>query len=153
MRQLVVFLATGAGAGYAPYAPGTAGSLIGLIVGCLVFAPIWRRSPAACLMIFVVVLITSCWIAGSADQILGDHDSGKIVIDEILGMVATMFLNPTGWVALAAGFALFRFFDIIKPFPASLIDRRVRGGAGVVLDDIAAGIYANLVLQVARRLF
>jgi phosphatidylglycerophosphatase A len=63
-----------------------------------------------------------------------------------------MFMNPTGWISLLAGFALFRLFDIIKPFPASYIDRRVRGGAGVMLDDMAAAIYANLVLQVARRL-
>jgi phosphatidylglycerophosphatase A len=67
-------------------------------------------------------------------------------------MVATMFLNPIGWISLAAGFALFRIFDIIKPFPASYLDRRLHGGVGVVLDDIAAGIYANLVLQAARRL-
>jgi phosphatidylglycerophosphatase A len=103
-------------------------------------------------MVFVVVFVIACWIAGSADKLLGEHDSSKIVLDEVLGMVATMFMNPTGWIGLAAGFALFRIFDIIKPFPASFIDRRVRGGAGVMLDDIAAGIYANLVLQVARRL-
>jgi phosphatidylglycerophosphatase A len=151
-RQVIIFFATGAWSGYVPFAPGTAGSVVGLIIGGLVCAPIWRRSPAAFLMVFIVVLIASCWIAGSAEQILGEHDSSKIVIDEVLGMVVTTFMNPTGWVSLAAGFALFRFFDIIKPFPASFFDRRVRGGAGVVLDDIAAGIYANLVLQAARRL-
>jgi phosphatidylglycerophosphatase A len=152
MRQLVIFIATGAWSGYAPFAPGTAGSIVGLIAGYLAFAPIWRRSPAAFLMVFVIVFVVACWIAGSAEKILGEHDSSRIVLDEVLGMVATMFMNPTGWVTLAAGFALFRFFDIIKPFPASFIDRRVRGGAGVMLDDLAAGIYANLVLQAARRL-
>ena len=150
MRQLVIFIATGAWSGYAPFAPGTFGSIVGLIVGCLVFAPIWRRSPAAFLIVFVIVFVLACWIAGCAEKMLGEHDSSKIVLDEVLGMVATMFMNPTGWISLAAGFALFRIFDIIKPFPASLIDRRVRGGAGVMLDDIAAGIYANLVLQAAR---
>ena len=153
MRQVVIFFATGAWSGYAPVAPGTAGSVVGLIVGCLVFAPIWRRSPAAFLMVFLIVFVTSCWIAGRAEKIFGEHDSSRIVIDEVLGMVATMFLNPTGWISLAAGFALFRIFDIIKPFPASYLDRRLHGGAGVMLDDIAAGIYANLVLQAARRLF
>ncbi len=151
MRQLVIFIATGAGSGYAPFAPGTAGSIVGLIVG-LIVAPLWRRAPAAFLILFVIVFALSCWIAGRAEQILGEHDSSKIVLDEVIGMVATMFLNPTGWLSLAAGFALFRFFDIIKPFPASFIDRGVRGGAGVMLDDIAAGVYANLVLQAARRL-
>jgi phosphatidylglycerophosphatase A len=153
MRYLVIFIATGAWSGYVPVAPGTAGSIVGLIIGCWCFAPIWRRSPAAFLMLFVIVFVVACWIAGSAEKILGNHDSSKIVLDEVLGMVATMFMNPTGWIALASGFALFRFFDIIKPFPASFIDRRVRGGVGVMLDDIAAGIYANLVLQAARRLF
>jgi phosphatidylglycerophosphatase A len=151
MRQIVIFFATGAWSGYAPVAPGTAGSMVGLILAWLV-APIWRQSPAAFLMVFVIVFIAACWIAGEAEKFFGEQDSSRIVIDEVLGMVATMFLNPIGWVSLAAGFALFRIFDIIKPFPASYLDRRLHGGAGVMLDDIAAGIYANLVLQAARRL-
>lgn len=157
MRQILIFIATGAGSGYAPFAPGTFGSIVGLVVGCLIFAPIWRRSPAAFLLVFAIVFVVACWIAGRAELILGEHDSSKIVLDEVLGMVATMFLNPTGMnraglISLAAGFTLFRIFDIIKPFPASLIDRRLRGGTGVMLDDMAAAVYANLVLQVARRL-
>jgi phosphatidylglycerophosphatase A len=152
MRQLVIFIATGAWTGYMPFAPGTFGSIVGLLIGYLCFAPLWRRSPVACLMVFAIVFVLACWIAGSAEKVLGEHDSSKIVLDEVLGMVATMFMNPTGWISLVAGFALFRLFDIIKPFPASYIDRRVRGGAGVMLDDMAAAIYANLVLQVARRL-
>lgn len=151
MRQLVIFIASGAWSGYLPYAPGTFGSVVGLVAG-LAVAPIWRRSPFTFLMLFVVVLVVSCRIAGHAERIFGEHDSSKIVLDEVLGMIAAMFLNPTGWAALAAAFALFRIFDIIKPFPASLIDRRLRGGAGVMLDDVVAGIYANLVLQAARRL-
>jgi phosphatidylglycerophosphatase A len=152
MRQIIIFLATGGGAGYAPFAPGTVGSVVGLILGYFLCAPLWRRSPAAFAMAFIVVLAASCWVAGSADKILGDHDSSKIVLDEVLGMIVAMFMNPTGWMFLVAAFALFRIFDIIKPFPAGFIDRRVRGGAGVMLDDIAAGVYANLVLQAARRL-
>jgi phosphatidylglycerophosphatase A len=152
MRQIIIFFATGAGSGYAPFAPGTAGSVVGLIVGCLLFAPIWRRSPAAFILIFLIVFIASCWVAGSAEKIFGEQDSSHIVIDEVLGMVVTMFMNPTGWIWLAIGFALFRIFDIIKPFPASYLDRHIHGGGGVMLDDIAAGIYANLVLQVVRRL-
>ena len=153
MRQFVIFIATGAWSGYAPFVPGTAGSIVGMAAGYFIFAPIWRRSPTVFLLAFVLVFALGCWVAGRAEQFLGEHDSSKIVLDEIFGMVATMFMNPTGWIALAAGFALFRLFDIIKPFPASFIDRRIRGGAGVMLDDMAAGIYANLVLQAARRLF
>jgi phosphatidylglycerophosphatase A len=151
VRQIIIFLATGAWSGYAPVAPGTAGSVVGLILACLV-APIWRRSPAAFLMLFVIVFIAACWIADEAEKLFGEQDSSRIVIDEVLGMIATMFLNPIGWISLAAGFALFRIFDIIKPFPAGYLDRHLHGGGGVMLDDIAAGIYANLVLQAARRL-
>ena len=152
MRQLIIFIATGAWTGYAPFAPGTFGSIVGLLIGYLV-APVWRHSPAAFLMGFAIAFALACAIAGRAEKMLGEHDSSKIVLDEVLGMVATMFMNPVTWISLAAGFALFRILDIIKPFPASLIDRRVRGGAGVMLDDMAAAIYANLVLQAARRLF
>ena len=156
MRQLLIFIATGAWSGYAPFAPGTFGSIVGLIASCLIFAPIWRRSPAAFLLTFAIVFVIACWVAGRAESILGEHDSSKIVLDEVLGMAATLFLNPTGMnrtglMSIAVGFALFRFFDIIKPFPASLIDRRVRGGTGVMLDDMAAAVYANLVLQAVRR--
>jgi phosphatidylglycerophosphatase A len=73
------------------------------------------------------------------------------VLDEILGMIATMFLNPTEWLWLAAGFVLFRVLDIIKPWPAIRFDR-MRGGSGVMLDDLAAGVYANVTLQVLRRI-
>ncbi|MGH7917627.1 MAG: phosphatidylglycerophosphatase A family protein, partial [Candidatus Binataceae bacterium] len=99
----------------------------------------------------VVMFLLACWIAGKAETIFGRHDSPHIVIDEVLGMLAAMFMNPTGWPFLLGSFLLFRFFDILKPFPASVIDRRVRGGFGVMLDDVAAGIYANIVLQVLRR--
>ncbi|MGH7934914.1 MAG: phosphatidylglycerophosphatase A family protein [Candidatus Binataceae bacterium] len=152
MRQIVIFFATAIYTGYAPKAPGTAGSVVGLILAWAAFAPLWRESPAAFLLIFVLIFAVSCWIAGAAEKIFDAHDSPHIVIDEVLGMIATMFMNPTAWPYLAGGFVLFRFFDILKPFPASLIDRRMRGGAGVMLDDLAAGVYANIVLQVLRRL-
>lgn len=125
--------------------------MVGLILACLV-APGARRSPAVFLMGFAMVFVGACWVAGEAEKIFGAHDSARIVIDEVFGMVATMFLIPVGMVWLVAGFALFRIFDIIKPFPASYLDRHLHGGAGVMLDDLAAGIYANLVLQAARRL-
>src|SRR5579864_3301814 len=135
MRQIIIFFATGAWSGYAPVAPGTAGSLVGSILACLV-APIGQKWPAAFLIGFVIIFIAACWIAGEAEKLFGEQDSSRIVIDEVLGMVATMFLIPIGWVSLVAGFALFRIFDIIKPFPASYLDRHLHGGAGVMLDDI-----------------
>lgn len=150
MRTLIIFLASGAYAGYIPWAPGTAGAVLGLILGWLLFAPIWEHAPGAFVMLFGVIFAGSCVVAGSAEKIFGEHDSAHIVIDEILGMIAAMFLIPAGWAWMAACFALFRFFDIIKPWPANRLDR-VDGGAGVMLDDLAAGIYANVVLQILRR--
>lgn len=152
MNSLIILLATGIYSGYAPVAPGTAGSVVGVIFGYFVCAPLWHRSPVAFVAAFVVVFAASCWIAGRAEEIFQQRDCSHIVIDEVLGMVATMFLNPLGWPYLAAGFVAFRVFDIIKPFPAGLIDRRLPGGSAVMLDDLAAGVYANLALRILAHL-
>lgn len=152
VRSVVIFFATGFGSGFSPIAPGTAGSIVGALVVGLVFGPLWRRSVTLALLVFAIVFIASCRIAGEAERIFNEHDSPKIVIDEVLGMAATMFLNPLGWQYMAAGFLIFRLFDIIKPPPARWIDREVGGGAGVMLDDLAAAVYANLALQLIARL-
>jgi phosphatidylglycerophosphatase A len=152
MRALVIFFATGIYTGYSPYASGTAGSVVGLILSWLVFWPLWERSPALCLAIFAVAFIVACWISDEAERIFDEHDSSKIVIDEVLGMVFTMFGNPMTWPYLLAGFLLFRLFDIIKPFPAGYIDAHIRNGIGVMVDDLAAAVYANIVLQIAARI-
>ena len=148
MRQVIIFLASGAYTGYSPFAPGTAGSVVGLIIGYFLCAPAWQHEPMFFVAIFAAVMVLACLIAGRAEEIFGEHDSSRIVLDEVLGMIATMFLNPLGWLSLLGGFLLFRLFDIIKPFPASLIDRRMPGGPGVMLDDLFAGIYANIVLRI-----
>ena len=151
MRSLIIFFATGAYTGYSPFAPGTAGSVVGLIIGYFC-APMWRAEPMVFIAIFAAVFFVSCLIAGRAEEIFGEHDSSRIVLDEVLGMIATMYLNPLGWVWLLGGFLLFRLFDIVKPFPASTIDRRMPGGPGVMLDDLFAGIYANIVLRILAHL-
>jgi phosphatidylglycerophosphatase A len=151
MRALIIFFATGIYTGYAPIAPGTAGSVVGLVLAWAVFGPLWTASPVVCLIVFTIAFIPACWISTRAEVIFGQHDSPHIVLDEVLGMVATMFGNPLTWPYLLSGFLMFRFFDVIKPFPANLLDRRVPGGAGVMLDDLAAAIYANIVLQVIGR--
>lgn len=86
-------------------------------------------------------------IAAAADAMLGEHDSGRIVIDEVAGMLVALAGLPRSLWALALAFALFRFFDVVKLWPADWIDRRWAGGAGVVLDDVASGVYANLVAR------
>jgi phosphatidylglycerophosphatase A len=152
METLIRFAATGGYIGYIPAAPGTFGSIEGLVLGWLVFSPITQRSTVAAIALFALLFAGGCWIAGRAERILVQHDSSRIVIDEILGMVAATFLLPARWPWMLAAFGLFRLFDILKPYPASRIDRQVRGGIGVMLDDLAAAIYANLILQVAWRL-
>jgi phosphatidylglycerophosphatase A len=151
MRALIIFFATGVYSGYSPFAPGTAGSVVGMILSWAVFERLWDRSPALALAIFAVAFAVACWIAGRAEEIFQEHDSPRIVIDEVLGMVFTMFGNPRTIPFYLLGFFLFRLFDVIKPFPAGLIDRALGGGIGVMLDDIAASVYANIVLQVVWR--
>jgi phosphatidylglycerophosphatase A len=150
-RTLITFVATGAFIGYAPAIPGTVGSVIGLFLVRFAAWPVWRYSPGGFLIGFGLMFIGGCSVADRAERILAEPDSSLIVIDEILGMVATMFGNSVAWPWLIAGFALFRLFDIIKPWPASWFDR-MRGGAGIMLDDLAAAFYANISLQVLRRI-
>jgi phosphatidylglycerophosphatase A len=150
MRGVILFLATGFYSGYAPYAPGTAGSVAGVLLVWAVTAPLARRSPLGAAVLIAALFGAGCWVAGRAEEILGQRDSPHIVIDEIVGMAVTMYLNPASWAALGVGFALFRLFDIVKLEPARVIDRRMRGGVAVMLDDVAAAIYANLVLHALR---
>ena len=152
MRALIIFFATGIYSGYSPIAPGTAGSVVGMAVVWLVFGPLWAHSPALCLIVFAIAFAIACWISDRAEKIFDTHDDSRIVLDEVLGMPATMFGNPISFGWLMLGFLLFRIADVIKPWPANVIDRRMRNGAGVMLDDLAAAIYANIVLQVIWRL-
>lgn len=151
MPSLVVFFATGFYSGYAPVAPGTAGSVVGLVLVWLVWEPLLRRSPWFCLLVFAIAFMIACWISDRAEQIFEQHDDSHIVIDEVLGMAATMLGNPTAFGWLLVGFLLFRVADVVKPWPASWFDRKMRNGAGVMLDDLAAAIYANIVLHVIVR--
>ena len=91
------------------------------------------------------------WVAGEAEKLLGEKDSPSIVIDEIVGYLISMAVVPTAWGFIIGGFFLFRVFDITKPWPIKQI-QDIRGGAGVVMDDIVAGIYTNIVLQIVSRL-
>ncbi len=150
-RLLVTFVASGGFVGFIPLLPGTAGSLLGLLVIRIAALSRWRLPSFEFLMLFVVAFIVSCGVAGSAEKIFAEPDCSAIVLDEILGMIATMLGNPTSWRWLIAGFMLFRLFDIIKPWPASWFDR-LHGGTGVMLDDLAAACYANITLRVLWRI-
>jgi phosphatidylglycerophosphatase A len=152
MRLLIIFFATGFYSGYSPIAPGTAGSVVGLAVVWLAFGPLWQYSHPLCLIVFAIAFAISCWISDRAEKIFDQHDDSRIVIDEVFGMAATMFGNPLTAGCLLMGFILFRATDVIKPWPANEIDSSMRNGAGVMLDDLVAAIYANIALHMILRL-
>lgn len=147
MRVLVLFLATGAYTGYAPVAPGTVGSLVALPL-IFLFAQLLHFAPALQVVILALTIIGACWVAGRAEEYMGEHDSGRIVIDEIIGMLTAMALLDVTAQRLVVAFLLFRLFDILKPPPARYFDRQVPGGPGVVLDDVCAGIYTNILVRI-----
>lgn len=145
----VHFLAFGFGSGLSPFAPGTAGTLAAIpLYLLLVQLPFWGY-----VAVLLVMSLVGIWICGESSRRLGVHDHGGIVWDEFAGYLLTMLAAPAGWVWMVVGFCLFRLFDIWKPWPVRRVDREVSGGFGIMFDDILAGIYAWLALQVLARLF
>lgn len=139
------WLAFGFGAGLVPWAPGTAGTLAAVPL-YLLLQPLplgWYLAALAGLT------LVGIWAVDKTQRELAAHDPGAIVWDEVLGYLLTMAAAPPGWVWAAIGFALFRVFDIWKPWPIREVDRRVPGGLGVILDDLVAGLFALGVLQAA----
>lgn len=143
LDRVAVAVATCFGIGYAPVAPGTFGTAAAVPIAWSVSAlPQWGY-----LALCAGVTLFAVWAAGRADRVFGEHDAGRIVIDEVAGFLCAMAPVSRGdWALLAAGFVLFRVADIAKPPPARWIDRRLEGGAGVVLDDVVAGVWAAAAL-------
>ena len=137
------FLAFGLGSGAAPVAPGTFGTLAGMII--YLFLP--TMDPFVYAIGIVIAAVLGVWLCGKTSSDLGVHDHGGIVWDEFVGYWITMFMAPTGIQWVLIGFVLFRLFDIIKPWPIKWIDQKVHGGLGIMLDDVIAGILAALCLQ------
>lgn len=135
-------LACGLGLGLAPRAPGTWGTLLGVAL----FLPLAALPLPAYLALLLLLGALGIWICGRTAQELGRHDPSAIVWDEVVGFLTAMIAAPAGWIWILAGFALFRFFDIAKPWPVRAAER-VRGGLGILLDDVVAGLLAFLVLQ------
>lgn len=135
-------VATVFGVGYVPIAPGTFGSAAGLIVWWLLPA-----SPVAHGVAIVIVFVLGSWGGSVAERHFGRADPGHVVIDEVMGMLITLFLNPVGWLGALGGFFLFRICDVIKPYPANRLEQ-LHGGVGVMADDAMAAVYANLTLRV-----
>jgi phosphatidylglycerophosphatase A len=147
MRSFILFLATGAYSGYAPVAPGTVGTLVA-IPFIFLSAQLFSFSVVLHLVVIVLAIAGACWVADIADRELEEHDSGKIVIDEIVGFLVARAVRDASLSRLGLAFFLFRLFDIVKPPPASFFDEKVPGGVGVVLDDVCAGLYTNLIVRI-----
>ena len=147
-EKLITFLATGFYSGLSPIAPGTAGTLAGVLI-CLICLPM----PWILRLIFVILLLAlSIYVAGQAEKIYQKKDDQRIVIDEIIGLQVTMLPVAINILTLCVAFVLFRTFDIWKPFPLKNL-QKLPGGWGVVVDDVAAGIYAGVFLWLLVYLF
>jgi phosphatidylglycerophosphatase A len=149
LDRLIVALASAGYAGFSPRAPGTVGTAVGTLV-YLLFSPF---PPLVYLLSTGAFLALSCWVSERAEVLLGQKDSPRIVIDEAAGYLITMALLPCTYTTIAGGFLFFRIFDIMKPPPAGWINRQMKGGLGVVLDDAVAGGYANALLWLLSVLY
>jgi phosphatidylglycerophosphatase A len=137
------FLAFGFGSGAAPVAPGTFGTLVAIPI----YYYLVSYGQVVLLGVTVLGLLYGIFLCDRVSKDIGVHDHGGIVWDEIIGYMVTMLWVPFAWQWMLAGFLLFRLFDIWKPYPIRLLDKRVSGGLGIMIDDVLAGIYANLVIQ------
>ncbi|MGD0914936.1 MAG: phosphatidylglycerophosphatase A [Thermodesulfobacteriota bacterium] len=143
MNRLFLLFATGFGAGYSPIAPGTAGTLVAIPIYLLLSAipfPLYELT-------LITIFFLSSWISDIAQSYWGKKDDPRIVIDEIMGFLITMLWVHRSAFSITMGFFLFRVFDIIKPPPIRRLEK-AKGGFGVVLDDVLAGVYANIILQI-----
>jgi phosphatidylglycerophosphatase A len=142
-NDFVVFLATGCFTGFLPKMPGTWGTFAGIPL-----VIISHRLTSIMQPLVAVVFVTfAAYIAGRAEILFEDRDAGPIVIDEMVGFLITLLWLPLNFLTLCLGFFLFRLFDIVKPPPISTVEKRLHGGWGIVLDDVLAGVFANVTLR------
>jgi len=144
LKRPVCFLGLGLGSGLAPKAPGTFGTLAAIPIYWLI-----KDLPLAIyLAITLVAFIAGIWICQQSADWLGKDDPSAVVWDEIVGYLITMIAAPSGWQWLLLGFVLFRFFDILKPWPISWADKSLHGGMGIMVDDVIAGLFAWAAIQI-----
>lgn len=140
--RLAILVATFGGAGYAPVAPGTVASAVGALVLWLI-----PFSGPGLAIFLVAVTVAGVWAASRVERLLGAHDPGAIVIDEVAGLTLALLAAPRTWPVVGLAFVVFRLFDVVKPFPARAAER-LPGGIGVMADDLVAGLYTLIVLLV-----
>jgi len=148
MDRLVNFVALGFGAGAAPVAPGTFGTLMAVPI----YLAIRELPVPGYVLVVAIMFVVGVWLCGRAERSLGQHDHPAIVWDEITAFQITMFAAPAGPLWIVTGFVLFRVFDIWKPWPIRALERQVKGGLGTMLDDVLAGVFALLILQASYSL-
>lgn len=148
LRHPAQLLAFGFGSGLSPVAPGTAGTIAAIPVYLLVAQ--WNL--LAYTLFVVLAAAIGIRVCGEASRQLRVHDHPGIVWDEFVGYWITMWAVPSGWQWVLAGFLIFRLYDIVKPWPVSLLDRKVGGGLGIMVDDVLAGVMACLTLHIAMAL-
>lgn len=141
MTQVALAIATVLGTGYAPFAPGTFGSAAGLVLWWLLPSNLSVAAAA-----IVITFVLGSWSGSVAERHFRGTDPGPVVIDEVLGMLITLFMNPVGPLGGILGFFLFRAADIIKPYPANKLEE-LHGGVGIMADDAMAAVYSNLALR------
>ena len=149
MNRFILLLATGFGVGYSPIAPGTSGTLVAIPVYYFlsnILSPLYEIT-------LVGFFFLSVWVSENGERFFGKKDDQRIVIDEIMGFLITMLWVPKTLLFVIIGFFLFRFFDILKPFPIPGLEKGFKGGFGIVLDDVVAGVYANIILQIISYYF
>jgi phosphatidylglycerophosphatase A len=146
LRDPVHILAFGFGAGLSPIAPGTCGTLLAAPIVALVMS----FGFAAHLAFVIATAVAGVYICGESARRLAVHDHPGIVWDEIVGFGVTMLAAPPEWYWLVAGFVLFRFFDVLKPWPIREADHSLRGGVGIMLDDVIAGVFAGAILLAVK---
>ena len=149
LKRPASFIAFGFGTGLAPKAPGTVGTLVALPIYWL----IQDWSLLAYISVVVAAFIVGIWICQTTVDWLKQQDPSSIVWDEVVGYLVTMTAAPAGWHWMVAGFVLFRLFDIWKPWPVSLADKKLHGGLGIMLDDVVAGLYAALTMWLIALFF
>ncbi|MGW8222850.1 MAG: phosphatidylglycerophosphatase A family protein [Syntrophobacteria bacterium] len=142
-NDLIIFLATGCFTGFLPKMPGTWGTFAAIPIVILAH----RTTTMVQTVTAAIFVAFAAWIAGKAEILFEGRDARPIVIDEMVGFLITLLWLPLNLLNLCLGFFLFRMFDIVKPPPISTVEKRLQSGWGVVMDDVLAGVFANVTLR------
>jgi phosphatidylglycerophosphatase A len=143
------FVAFGFGSGAIPFAPGTFGTLMAIPF----YLAMQSLSHTMYFFLLIVITLGSMWLCDKVSKETSTHDHSGMCLDEIVGYLVTMFAAPKGFLWILVGFGLFRFFDILKPWPIGYVDIHVKGGVGMILDDVLAGVYSMAILYLLSWLF